>query len=76
MHPLAISRALSNFCFNDIYEVKKLGKTRILAELKTAEAVNKLVDTQPLAPKNLKIFIPAFKVMRVGIIRNPIWVSI
>lgn len=70
LHPLAVSRALSNFFLNDIHEVRKLGKTRILVELKTAEAANKLVDTQPLAPKNLKIFIPAFKVMRVSIIRN------
>ncbi|KYM84356.1 hypothetical protein ALC53_05449 [Atta colombica] len=59
-----------HFTLISTIEIKKIGKERILIEAKTASAANRLVDDPTFSKHNLKAFIPAFRVLRVGVIQD------
>lgn len=69
-HPLLVSKLIANIAFNDIIELKKIGKGKIMAELKTAKAANNLVSSDLLDSNNLKAFIPAYRTLRTGIVKD------
>lgn len=54
----------------DIIEIKKIGRGKILVELKSYSAANSLISDQSLTVHNLKAFIPSYKAYRVGIIKD------
>jgi len=58
-HPFLISRTLSQIAYSDIKEIKKIGRGKILAEMK-AKAANCLVQNPKLEKENLKAFIPIY----------------
>jgi len=70
LHPLHISRILSQIYPKDMLEIKKIGRNRILAQMCTYEAANKLLEDKSLAARNLKAFVPTHKILRVGVIRD------
>lgn len=69
-HPLEIGRVLSKYVYNEVLEIKKIGRNKVMAEIQSASSANKLVASQPLMNENFKISIPPFKVLRTGIIRD------
>jgi len=66
LHPLLISRTLSQIAYADIKEIKKIGKGKILAEMATAKA-NDLTNNCRLEKEDLKAFIPTYRTVRTGI---------
>ncbi|KYN29445.1 hypothetical protein ALC57_01112 [Trachymyrmex cornetzi] len=69
-HPFVISSIIANSGIPDIQEIKKIGKGKILIEAKSATAANRLVDNPTFSKHNLKAFIPAFRVIREGVIQD------
>lgn len=69
-HPTVISNIIAKAGIPDIQEIKKIGKGKILIELRTALVANRLVDNLIFSKHNLKAFIPAFRVLRVGVIQD------
>ncbi|KYN12367.1 hypothetical protein ALC57_15482 [Trachymyrmex cornetzi] len=69
-HPTVISSIIAKTGIPDIQEIKKIGKGKILIELRTALAANRLVDNSTFSKYNLKTFIPAFRVLRVRVIQD------
>ncbi|KYN10140.1 hypothetical protein ALC57_17735, partial [Trachymyrmex cornetzi] len=69
-HPIVISSIIANSGIPDIQEIKKIGKGKILIEAKSATAANRLVDNPTFSKHNLKAFIPAFRVIREGVIQD------
>lgn len=69
-HPLLVSKLIANIAFNDIIELKKIGKGKIMTELKSAKAANNLVSSDLLDSNNLKAFIPAYRTLRTGIVKD------
>jgi len=67
-YPLLISRTLSQIAYADIKEIKRIGKGKILAEMKSAEAANSLVQNPRLDKENLRAFIPTYRTIRTGIV--------
>lgn len=62
---------------NRTSNVKKLGYSRVSVTCKSGDFANDLVESQPLKDINIRIFIPAFKTMRQGIIRGiPLYVDV
>ncbi|KYN01806.1 hypothetical protein ALC62_07394, partial [Cyphomyrmex costatus] len=54
----------------DIVEIKKTGRGKIMITVMTATGANRLVENSIFAKHNLKAFIPAFKVLRTGLIQD------
>jgi len=54
----------------DILEIKKAGRKKVLVQTNTYEAANRLVSNNSLTSHNLRAFIPSYKVLRTGIIRD------
>jgi len=70
LHPLHISRLLSQISPRDIVEIRKSGRSRVIAEMRTVDAANRLISSEQLSLHKLKAFIPLHKVLRTGIIRD------
>jgi len=70
LHPLHISRILSQIHPRGVLEIKKTGRNRILAQMSTYEAANRLLDDKSLAARNLKAFVPTHRILRTGVIRD------
>ncbi|KYN16963.1 hypothetical protein ALC57_10786 [Trachymyrmex cornetzi] len=70
MHPIIISSIVAKSGIPDIQEIKKIGRGKILIEAKSATAANRLVDNPAFTKHNLKAFIPAFRVLREGVIQD------
>jgi len=69
-HPLLISKTLSQLAYSQIKEIKRIGKGKILAEMKSAEAANNLVQDPRLEKENLRVFISTYRTIRTGIVRD------
>jgi len=69
-HPLLISRRLSQIAYSDIKEIKRIGRGKVLAEMKSMKAANSLVQNLQLEKENLKAFIPTYRTIRTGIVRD------
>jgi len=70
LHPLHISRIISQTFPRDILEIRKAGRSKVLVQTSTYEAANRLVSNNSLSSHNLQAFIPSYKVLRAGIIRD------
>jgi len=70
MHPLLISRTLSKIAYSEIKEIKKIGRGKILAEMTSAKAANNLVLNPTLLKDNLIAFIPSYRTIRTGVVRD------
>ncbi|XP_018397608.1 PREDICTED: uncharacterized protein LOC108775675 [Cyphomyrmex costatus] len=70
IHPTLISRLIVKSGIPDILEIKKIGRGKVLIEVKSASAANRLVENQAFPQNDLKAFIPAYKVLRTGIIQD------
>jgi len=69
-YPLLISRTLSQLAYADIKEIKKIGKGKVLVEMKSAKAANKLIQDPNLEKHKLKAFVPLYRTIRSGIVRD------
>jgi len=69
-YPLHISRVLSQIFPRDILEIKKVGRNKVQVQTNTYEAANRLVSNGSLSAHNLSAFIPSYKVLRTGIVRD------
>lgn len=70
LYPITVGRCLSASTKQDIIEIKKLGYSKVLIQMKTREAANKLINNPILKAKALTVYIPTFRTTRQGIIRN------
>jgi len=70
LHPLHISRTLSQIFPRGILEIKKNGRNKILAQMSTYEVANRLIEDKFLASRNLKASVPLHRILRTGIIRD------
>jgi len=70
LHPLHISRTLSQIYSRGVLEIKKIGRNMIVTEMCTYEAANRLVENKSLADRKIKAFIPLHRILRTGIIRD------
>jgi len=70
LHPLHMSRILSQISPRDIVEIRKTGRSRIIAEMRNQEAANRLISNEQLTQHKLKAFIPTYRVLRTGIVRD------
>jgi len=71
-HPLLISRTLSHLAYANIKEIKRIGRGKVLVEMKSAEAANKLILDPNLVKHKLKAFVPLYRIIRSGIVRDTI----
>jgi len=69
-HPLLISRTLSQIAYSDIKEIKRIGRGKVLVEIKSVKAANSLVQNPQLEKENLKAFIPTYRTIRIGIVKD------
>jgi len=69
-HPLLISRTLSQITYSYIKEIKKLGRGKVLVEMASAKSANNLVLNPRLTKENLKAFVPVYRTIRSGIIKD------
>jgi len=65
LHPLHISRILSQIYPRDVLEIKKVDRNKILAEMCTYEAANRLVENKILLTRNLS-FVPLYRILRTS----------
>ncbi|RLU22506.1 hypothetical protein DMN91_004784 [Ooceraea biroi] len=70
VHPLTISRVLSTITPIELIEVKKTGRGRVVADFRTFSAANSVINHPELTKLKLKAYIPEFKVLRSGIIKD------
>jgi len=70
MHPLLISRALSQIAYADIKEIKRIGRGKILAEMNSYNAANNLVLNPKLDKDNLRAFVPSYRIVKTGIVKD------
>jgi len=70
LHPLHISRTLSQIYPRGVLEIRKIGRNKIVAEMCTYKAANRLVENKSLIDRNLKAFIPLHRILRTGVIRD------
>jgi len=69
-HPLMISRTLSRLAYSNIRKIKRIGRGKILAEMKTVKAANDLVQNPNLEKEKLFAFIPTYRTIRTGIVKD------
>jgi len=72
-HPFHISKTLSQIYPREILEIRKLGLGKVLVQLNSYESANRLVNNHSLIASNLKAFIPSYRVLRTGIVRDMIY---
>lgn len=70
MHFSVLARIVSGVVKSDIVQIKKIGDGKILVEVRTAAAANNIVNNSYWGKNNLKAFIPSFRVLRTGIIKD------
>lgn len=70
MHPMTVSQLINSVAGQDIKSVKKIGRGKILTEFYTAKAANSVIGHPKLREKKLEAFIPAFRVMRTGVVKD------
>jgi len=70
MHPLLISRTLSQIAYADVKEIKKIGRDKILTEMNSVSAANNHVLNPKLEKENLRAFVPTYRTIRTGIVRD------
>lgn len=70
LHPLTISRIITGIVFNDVIEIKKIGRGKIAVYLANFSAANRLVEDKSLALHKLRAFILAYRTISTGIIRG------
>jgi len=66
LHPLHISRILSQIYPRGVLEIKKTDRNRILAMMCTYEAANRLMENKSLIDRNLKAFVPLYQILRTS----------
>jgi len=69
IHPLHISKIVSQILPRDVLEIKKIGRGKVQGFLKSAVSANKLVSDASLNGLNLKAFVPSHRILRAGIVR-------
>jgi len=69
-HPFYISRILSQIYPREILEIRKLGLGKVLVQLNSYESANRLVNNHSLTASNLRAFIPSYRVLRTGVVRD------
>lgn len=70
LHPLTISKKLSLIAMHDLLRIKKLGRSQLSAEFKTASAANKVIADSSLPAAKLNAYIPSYRSLRVGVIKD------
>jgi len=70
LHPLHMSRVISQIFSRDVVEIRKTGRSKIMVEMRNFDAANKLVASEQLVAHKLRVFIPIFRVLRAGVIRD------
>lgn len=70
LHPLTISKLITGTYELDVIEIKKMGFSKILVQLKSSKSGNSFVNYSALKNKSLIAFIPSFRTHRQGIIRD------
>jgi len=70
LHPLHMSRVISQIFPRDIVEIRKTGRSRIIVEMHNDDATNKLVSRDQMSVYKLRAFIPTHRVLRTGIVRD------
>ncbi|KYN02858.1 hypothetical protein ALC62_06312 [Cyphomyrmex costatus] len=70
LHATLVSRIIVKAGIPDIVEIKKTDRGKIMITVMTATGANRLVENSIFAKHNLKAFIPAFKVLRTGLIQD------
>jgi len=70
LHPLHMSRVISQIFLRDVVEIRKTGRSKITVEMRNYDAANKLVASEQLVAHKLRAFIPTFRVLRAGVIRD------
>jgi len=69
-YSLLINRTFSQIAYSDIKEIKRIGRGKILAEMISANAANNLVQNPKLEKENLLAFIPTYRTIRTGIVKD------
>ncbi|XP_070516638.1 uncharacterized protein [Cardiocondyla obscurior] len=70
LHPLLVSRSITKITSVDFVECKKVGFGKVMIECRDFNSANKIIDNPDLLNHGLKAFIPSFKLVRSGIIRD------
>lgn len=71
INPVMVSRVISKLVGNNnILEVKSAGRNKVSVSFNNFERANSLSNMEALKVHNLKAIIPAFRVMRTGVIKN------
>ncbi|XP_070522275.1 uncharacterized protein [Cardiocondyla obscurior] len=66
----SISRSITKITSVDFIECKKVGFGKVMIECRDFNSANKIIDNPDLLNHGLKAFIPSFKLVRSGIIRD------
>ncbi|KYQ56040.1 hypothetical protein ALC60_05023 [Trachymyrmex zeteki] len=71
INPVAVSRVVSKLVGdNNVVEIKSAGHNKVSVSFKNYEKANSLIDLEALKAHNLKASIPAFRILRSGVIKN------
>ncbi|XP_012525615.3 uncharacterized protein LOC105830672 [Monomorium pharaonis] len=78
LHPMSIGQMLykkskeANYkhIYNNVLNIIRKGRNLMSIEFKTSEEANNFIDKKELIPKNWTVYIPNFKIYRIGVIRN------
>ncbi|KYN08458.1 hypothetical protein ALC62_00567 [Cyphomyrmex costatus] len=70
IHFSVLAKIVSEIARTDILSIKRLGSGKAIVEVRSALAANRLVINSAFAKYNIRVFIPAFKVLRTGIVRD------
>jgi len=70
LHPLHMSRLISQISPRNIVEIRKTGRSRVIAEMRNLDSANRLISNEQLSVHKLKVFIPLHRVLRIAIIRD------
>jgi len=71
LHVTLISNIIAKSDITDVQEINKIDRGKILIEVNSAAAANRLVENSVFIKHNFHAFIPAFKVLRTSIIQDP-----
>ncbi|KYN06615.1 hypothetical protein ALC62_02433 [Cyphomyrmex costatus] len=70
IHFSVLAKIVSEIASSDILSINRLGSGKAIVEVRSALAANRLVSNSAFAKYNIRVFIPAFKVLRTGIVRD------
>ncbi|XP_036146450.1 uncharacterized protein LOC118646828 [Monomorium pharaonis] len=60
----------NNHIYDNILNIRRKGKNLISINFRSLEEANKFLDTEDLLPNDWVAYIPSFKVLRTGVIRD------